>query len=96
MRSEPAWSIGFALRYLKSFSVSRSRRPLLGTHTDATLSRIDAALKAGNLQLLLAESRGLSEAAYAPLSSWIHQVQVLADAQNCLARAILVFKIYGE
>lgn len=76
-----------ALAFVKSQVATRSLTPQSGGSTDAILSRIEAALNAGNLGGCLSEAEALSEAARAPLAGWLASVGQLADAMAELETA---------
>ena len=66
--------------FFKAQVATRSLTPQEGTSADAVLSRMEAALKQGDLPLVLAESNGLSEAAMAEVANWLADVSARADA----------------
>ncbi len=87
LRADAEGYTGKALAFLRSQVVTRSLKPQEGDSTDAILSRVDAALSAGNLARVMAEADALSEAARAPLAGWLASVRQLAGAQEELTNA---------
>ncbi len=77
--------------FLQSQVATRSLAPQDGEDTDAVLSRMGAALSAGDMSLVLEEANALSENARAPLSAFLEKVElrhsVLAAIENLSAQA---------
>ena len=69
LRAEAEGYTGKALAFMKSQVATRSLTPQEGNSTDAILSRIEAALAAGNLTECLSEAEALNDAARGPLTS---------------------------
>ena len=61
--------------FLKSQVASRSLNAVDGDGTDAVLSRIDAALGDGDLEIASREAETLSDAARAPLTDWLSSLK---------------------
>jgi len=59
----------------------RSVEPRDGDDPDAILSRIEAAVRAGDLETALAEQAALPEGAQAELAAWVAQVEARAGAE---------------
>ena len=74
---------GFVAFLRTQFDV-RSVEPKAGTDTDAILSRVGAALAAGDLATVLTEAEGLPEVARAALTDWLGAVSVRAGALAAL------------
>lgn len=87
VRSGAEGYAGKALSFLKSQVATRSLTPQAGNSTDAILSRIDAALAAGNLSACLSEAEALTDAARGPLAGWLNSVGQLSAARAELATA---------
>jgi len=66
--------------FLKSQVVSRSLTPQEGDSTDAVLSRMEEALKAGDLTAVLNEASSLPEPAAAAMSDWLTKARSRAEA----------------
>lgn len=78
---------GFLLQQLGA----RAVEPKEGSDTDAILSRMEAALRAGDLETVLAEAQALPEPAQAAMASWIEQAQTrhnAVSAANALAESL--------
>lgn len=85
--SETDGSIGSSLRsFLKSQVTIRSLEPQDGDGTDAVLSRVNAALVQADYEAVIEQSGALSEAAIAPLQSWLNDVKTRLDALQALSR----------
>jgi hypothetical protein len=69
----------------RSQTNARSLTPQEGSDPDAVLSRADAAVDAGDLQVALTEIAALPEDAQAPLADWIAQARLRLDAQSATA-----------
>jgi hypothetical protein len=71
--------------FLKAQVGTRSLTPQTGDSTDAVLSRIDGAVKSGDLPSVLSEAAALDEAAAGAIAPWVAQVQSLQNAKSALA-----------
>ncbi len=71
--------------FLKSQVASRSLTAQEGDSTDAILSRINAALDADDLGKITSEAANLSDAAKAPLASWLTAVEARKAVLDDLA-----------
>lgn len=71
--------------FLQNQIGGRSVVPREGTDPDAVLSRVGAAIDAGDLSTALTEIAALPEGAQALLTNWVGQVQTRADADAALA-----------
>lgn len=87
LRADAEGYTGKALSFLKSQVATRSLTPQAGNSTDAVLSRIDAALAAGNLAACLSEAEALNDAARGPLAGWLTSLGQLSAARAELATA---------
>lgn len=87
IRAEADGYTGKALAFLRSQVATRSLTPQPGNGTDAILSRIDAALDAGDLAVVLDEAQALNDAARAPLADWLASVRNLSGALADLSAA---------
>ena len=87
LRAEAEGYAGKALAFMKSQVATRSLTPQEGNSTDAILSRIEAALAAGNLTECLSEAEALNDAARGPLAGWLTSVGQLSAARAELATA---------
>ncbi len=85
MRADGAGVLGSGLSFLKSYIATRSLKPLPGKGTNPVLSRIDAALDAGDFATVLTEAEGLTATARAPLGGWLRNITTLAAAQTSFA-----------
>ena len=86
MQAEAQGYSGKALAFFKSQVVTRSLTPQAGDSTDAILSRMDAALSAGNLSSCLTEADALPEAAREPLADWLSSVATLSASRSAMTR----------
>ena len=87
LRAEAEGYTGKALAFMKSQVATRSLTPQEGNSTDAILSRIEAALAAGNLTECLSEAEALNDAARGPLAGWLTSVGQLSAARAELSTA---------
>lgn len=87
LRAEAEGYTGKALAFMKSQVATRSLTPQEGNSTDAILSRIEAALAAGNLTECLSEAEALNDAARGPLAGWLTSIGQLSAARAELATA---------
>jgi hypothetical protein len=71
--------------FLQSQIASRSLSPQQGTDADAVLSRMEDALRRGDLQAVLAEADGLPHAAMVAMAGWLGDAQQRAQAVEGLA-----------
>jgi len=71
--------------FLKSQVATRSLTPSDGDGTDAVLSRINAALDNGDLEMVATEADALSETASTPLSGWLGAVKTRQSVLDILA-----------
>jgi hypothetical protein len=68
--------------FLRTQTGARSLTPQDGTDPDAILSRVGAAVTAGDLQTALTEIATLPEPAQAALSAWVDQAKLHLDAKT--------------
>ncbi len=66
--------------FLRRHTNARSLAPREGDDVDAILSRAEAALAAGDVEVALIELKGLPEGASGPMQGWIDIAQARADA----------------
>ncbi len=66
--------------FLKAQVATRSLTPQSGASADAVLSRMEAALKAGDLAGVAAEAANLPEAAMVEMAAWLAQAKARAEA----------------
>lgn len=74
-----------AVNFLKEQLGVRSLTPQDGDSADAVLSRVEAALKSGDLPATLAEAEALPEAAAAVMGPWVASVAQTLAAETALA-----------
>jgi hypothetical protein len=74
-----------AVNFLKEQLGVRSLTPQEGDSADAVLSRVEAALKSGDLPATLAEAEALPEAAAAVMGPWVASVAQTLAAETALA-----------
>jgi hypothetical protein len=74
-----------AVNFLKEQLGVRSLTPQEGDSADAVLSRVEAALKSGDLPATLAEAEALPEAAAAVMGPWVAAVAQTLAAETALA-----------
>lgn len=74
-----------AQNFLRNQTGARSLTPREGGDPDAVLSRIEAGLRAGNLDAALTEVAALPPAAKTAMAGWIATAQLRADALAALA-----------
>lgn len=86
IRPEPgAGFLDRAVAFLESQVATRSLVPREGTDTDAVLSRLEARLREGRLDLALAEAGALAPEARAPLADWLEALARRDAALRALA-----------
>ena len=68
--------------YMSAIFISRSTQPIDGEHTDAILSRIDNALKGGNLKAARDEINNLSGGSKSIMKDWIEKLDKLIETED--------------
>ena len=68
--------------YIQTIFISRSTQPIDGDHTDAVLSRIEFALKSGNLENAKKEIGNLSSETRALMKEWIRKLEKLIETED--------------
>ncbi len=72
--------------FLRSQTGARALTPREGNDPDAILSRIDAALKAADMQTVVAEMAALPDAAQNAMQAWAQQAKLRADGLAAFAK----------
>ena len=73
---------GWLMSYFNTVFISRSTEPIQGDHTDAILSRIDDALKSGNLENAKIEISNLSSETRVLMKDWIRKLNKLIEMED--------------
>ena len=73
---------GWLMSYFNTVFISRSTEPIQGDHTDAILSRIDDALKSGNLENAKIEISNLSSETKVLMKDWIRKLDKLIEMED--------------
>ena len=73
---------GWLMSYFNTVFISRSTEPIQGDHTDAILSRIDDALKSGNLENAKIEISNLSSETRVLMKDWIRKLEKLIEMED--------------
>ena len=73
---------GWLMSYFNTVFISRSTEPIEGDHTDAILSRIDDALKSGNLENAKIEISNLSLETRVLMKDWIRKLDKLIEMED--------------
>ena len=73
---------GWLMSYFNTVFISRSTEPIQGDHTDAILSRIDDALKNGNLENAKIEISNLSPETRVLMKDWIRKLDKLIEMED--------------
>ena len=73
---------GWLMSYFNTVFISRSTEPIQGDHTDAILSRIDDALKSGNLENAKIEISNLSSETRVLMKDWIRKLDKLIEMED--------------
>ncbi len=68
--------------YIQAIFISRSTQPIDGDHTDAVLSRIEYALKIGNLETAIKETGNLSSETRDLMKEWIRKLEKLIETED--------------
>ncbi len=68
--------------YIQTIFISRSTQPIDGDHTDAVLSRIEYAIKSGNLETAIKETGNLSLETRAVMKGWIRKLEKLIKTED--------------
>ena len=68
--------------YISAIFISRSTQPIDGEHTDAILSRIDNALKGGNLKVARDEINNLPGGSKSTMKDWIEKLDKLIKIED--------------
>ena len=72
--------------YLQTIFISRSTQPIDGDHTDAVLSRIEYALKSGNLESAKKETGNLSPETRDLMKEWIIKLEKLTETEDQISQ----------
>ena len=72
--------------YIQTIFISRSTQPIDGNHTDAVLSRIEYALKSGNLESAKRETGNLSSETRAVMKEWIRKLEKLIETEDQISQ----------
>ena len=72
--------------YIQTIFISRSTQPIDGDHTDAVLSRIEYALKSGNLESAKIETGNLSSETRAVMKEWIRKLEKLIETEDQISQ----------
>ena len=72
--------------YIQTIFISRSTQPIDGNHTDAVLSRIEYALKSGNLESAKRETGNLSLETRAVMKEWIRKLEKLIETEDQISQ----------
>ena len=72
--------------YIQTIFISRSTQPIDGDHTDAVLSRIEYALKSGNLESAKRETGNLSSETRAVMKEWIRKLEKLIETEDQISQ----------
>ena len=72
--------------YIQTIFISRSTQPIDGNHTDAVLSRIEYALKSGNLEIAKRETGNLSSETRAVMKEWIRKLEKLIETEDQISQ----------
>ena len=72
--------------YMQTIFISRSTQPIDGDHTDAVLSRIEYALKSGNLESAKKETGNLSPETRALMKDWIRKLEKLIETEDQISQ----------
>ncbi len=72
--------------YIQTIFISRSTQPIDGNHTDAVLSRIEYALKSGNLESAKRETGNLSLETKAVMKEWIRKLEKLIETEDQISQ----------
>ena len=72
--------------YIQTIFISRSTQPIDGDHTDAVLSRIEYALKSGNLETAKKETGNLSSETRALMKDWIRKLEKLIETEDQISQ----------
>ena len=72
--------------YIQTIFISRSTQPIDGDHTDAVLSRIEYALKSGNLESAKRETGNLSSETRAVMKEWIIKLEKLIETEDQISQ----------
>ena len=75
---------GWLMSYVKTVFISRSTEPIEGDHTDAVLSRIDNAIKSGNLEKAKIEISNLSSETRVLMKDWIGKLDKLIEMEDLI------------
>ncbi len=73
---------GWLMSYFNTVFISRSTEPIEGDHTDAILSRIDDAIKSGNLENAKIETSNLSSETRVLMNDWIRKLDKLIEMED--------------
>ena len=71
---------------IQTIFISRSTQPIDGDHTDAVLSRIEHALKSGNLESAKKETGNLSSETRALMKDWIRKLEKLIETEDQISQ----------
>ena len=72
--------------YIRTIFISRSTQPIDGDHTDAVLSRIEYALKSGNLESAKREAGNLSSETRTVMKEWIRKLEKLIETEDQISQ----------
>jgi len=72
--------------YIQTIFISRSTQPIDGDHTDAVLSRIEYALKSGNLESAKIETNNLSSETRVLMKEWIRKLEKLIEIEDQISQ----------
>jgi hypothetical protein len=81
---QPASTAGRLSAFFKAQTGARSVTPREGSDADAVLSRVEAAVKSGNLTDAMAELEILPEVGRAAMSEWTAQVTTRQEALKAI------------
>ena len=76
----------WVMSYIQTIFISRSTQPIDGDHTDAVLSRIEYALKSGNLETAKKETGNLSSETRALMKDWIRKLEKLIETEDQISQ----------
>ena len=76
----------WVMSYIQTIFISRSTQPIDGDHTDAVLSRIEYALKNGNLETAKKETGNLSSETRALMKDWIRKLEKLIETEDQISQ----------
>lgn len=71
--------------FFQSQLATRSTEAVEGDGTDAVLSRMNGAVAAGDLEVVLTEAQSLREEARAPLENWLSKVELRKNVLDAIA-----------